>query len=191
MAVDRDRPSGPNEMPAVASPIPSDHPEEDPNRSTPASEGSRSTEEEETQHSGTPAGLTLASLDPVAEPPEAERKEVVVSGPTEAHAGGVVENTPADPAPLKPTVEEAVPTLGPEREEDPCPDVPHQGPTSLSLPPAATDETVQAGEMPPPASLPPKVDSRSVLHESGASRLFSVSARLSYHPNSVWLEEAD
>ncbi|KAM3825648.1 FK506-binding protein 15 isoform 2-T2 [Vipera latastei] len=159
VAVDQDRPSGSNEMPAVASPIPSDHPEEDPNRSAAASEGSQSKQEEETQHSGTPAGLTLASLDPVTEPPEAERKELVVSGPTEAHAAGGVENTPADPAPLKPTVEEAVPTLGPEREEDPCPDVPHQGPTSLSLPPAATDETVQAGEMPPPASLPPKVDS--------------------------------
>lgn len=171
MAVAQDQPSGPNEVPAMASPVPSDHLEEDPNRSTPASEGSQSEQEEETRHSGTPAELTLASLDPVTEPPEVEPKEVVVSGPTEAQAGGALEKTPADLAPLKPTVEEAVPTLDPEREEDPCPDVPNQDLTSLSLPSGARDEKVQAGEMPPAASLPPKVDSRSVLQESGAPRL--------------------
>lgn len=169
MAVERDQPSGPNEVPATASPVPSDHLEEDPNRSTPASEGSQSEQEEETRHSGTPVELTLASLDPVTEPPEVEPKEVVVSGLTEAQAGGVLEKTPADPAPS--TVEEAVPTLDPEREEDSCPDVLNQDPTSLSLPSGARDEKVQAGEMPPAASLPPKVDSRSVHQESGAPRL--------------------
>ncbi|XP_029143135.1 FK506-binding protein 15 [Protobothrops mucrosquamatus] len=170
VAVDRDQPSGPNEVPAMASPVPSDHLEEDPNRSTPASEGSQSEQEEETRHSGTAAELTLASLDPVTEPPEVEPKEVVVSGPTEAQAGGALEKTPADLAPLKPTVEEAVPTLDPEREEDPCPDVPNQDLTSLSLPSGATDEKVQAGEMPPAASLPPKVDSSTPEDKASLSK---------------------
>ncbi|XP_039178954.1 FK506-binding protein 15 isoform X2 [Crotalus tigris] len=170
VAVARDQPSGPNEVPAMASPVPSDHLEEDPNSSAPASEGSQSEQEEETQHSGTAEELALASLDPVTDSPEVEPKEVVVSGPTEAQAGGALEKTPADLAPLKPTVEEAVPTLDPGREEDSCPDVPNQEPTSLSLASGARDGKVQAGEMPPAASLPPKVDSSTPKDKASLSK---------------------
>ncbi|XP_060540581.1 FK506-binding protein 15 isoform X2 [Pantherophis guttatus] len=161
VALARDQPGSPDETPAVASPVPSDHLEEDPNNSTLSSEGSQSKQEQETHHSDTPAELTPASSNPVTQSSEVENKEgVVSSGPTEAHAldvGGAVEDTSADPVPLKPSAEEAVPTLDPEREEDTCPDVPNQNPTSLSLP--STDEKVQTGEMPPPAPISLNEDS--------------------------------
>ncbi|XP_070614635.1 FK506-binding protein 15 isoform X6 [Erythrolamprus reginae] len=164
VALSRDQPGSPVETPAVASPVPSDHLEEDQNGSTVSfSEGSRSRQEEETQRSDTPAELSLASSHPVAQSPEVETKEgVASSGPTEAPAldvGGAVEDTSTDPVPLKPAVEEAVPTLDPKREEDACPDGPNQEPTSLSLPSGTTDEKVQAGEMPSPAPIPPVEDS--------------------------------
>lgn len=184
MALARDQPGSPDEMPAVASPVPSDHLEEDPNGSTLSSEGSQSKQEQEAQRSDTPAELTPASSNPVTQSSEVENKEGVVSyGPTEAHAsdvGGAVEDTPADPVPLKPAAEEAVPILDPEREEDTCPDVPNQNPTSLSLPSGSTDEKVQAGEMPPPAPIPPNEDSRSVLirEELRASSLFQLGSRI-------------
>uniref|UniRef100_A0A670ZNW4 peptidylprolyl isomerase n=1 Tax=Pseudonaja textilis TaxID=8673 RepID=A0A670ZNW4_PSETE len=180
----RDQPASPDETPAVASPVPSDHVEEDPNSSVLSSEGSQSKPEQEAQHPGTPAELTPAPSDPVPKSPEVEKEEEVVSsGPTEAPAvevGGAEEDTAAGPVPLKPAVEEAVPTPEPEREEDTCPDVPDRDPTSLSLPSGATEEKVQAKEMPPPASTPPKEDSRSVPieEELPASSLFQLSPHI-------------
>ncbi|XP_026542509.1 FK506-binding protein 15 isoform X2 [Notechis scutatus] len=166
----RDQPASPDETPAVASPVPSDHVEEDPNSSVLSSEGSQSKPEQEAQHPGTPAELTPAPSNPVPKSPEVEKKEEVVSsGPTEPPAlevGGAEEDTATDPVPLKPAVEEAVPTLEPEREEDTCPDVPDRDPTSLSLPSGATEEKVQAREMPPPASTPPKEDSSTPEDEA-------------------------
>uniref|UniRef100_A0A8C5RSR9 peptidylprolyl isomerase n=1 Tax=Laticauda laticaudata TaxID=8630 RepID=A0A8C5RSR9_LATLA len=152
----RDRPASPDETTAVASPVPSDHVEEDPNSSTLSSEGSQSKPEQEAQHPGTPAKLTPAPSDPVPKFPEVENFEV----------GGAEGDTAADPVPLKPAVEEAVPTLEPEREEDTCPNVPDRDPTSLSLPSGATEEKVQAREMPPPASTPPKEDSSAPEDEA-------------------------
>ncbi|XP_026567995.1 FK506-binding protein 15 isoform X2 [Pseudonaja textilis] len=168
----RDQPASPDETPAVASPVPSDHVEEDPNSSVLSSEGSQSKPEQEAQHPGTPAELTPAPSDPVPKSPEVEKEEEVVSsGPTEAPAvevGGAEEDTAAGPVPLKPAVEEAVPTPEPEREEDTCPDVPDRDPTSLSLPSGATEEKVQAKEMPPPASTPPKEDSSAPEEEANS-----------------------
>uniref|UniRef100_A0A8C6VPY8 peptidylprolyl isomerase n=1 Tax=Naja naja TaxID=35670 RepID=A0A8C6VPY8_NAJNA len=159
----RDRPASPDEMPAVASPVPSGHVEEDPNSSTLSSEGSQSKPEQEAQPPDTPAELTSAFSNPVPKSPEVENKEwLVSSGPAEApvlEVGGAEEDTAADPVPVKPAVEEAVPTLEPESEEDTCPEVPDQDTTSLSLPSGATEEKVKAAEMPPPASTPPKEDS--------------------------------
>ncbi|XP_013927050.1 PREDICTED: FK506-binding protein 15-like, partial [Thamnophis sirtalis] len=121
VALARDQPGSPDETPTVASPVPSDHLEEDPNGSALSLEGSQSQQE----RADTPVELTPSSSNPVTKPPEVENKEAVVSsGPTEAHAlDGAVEDTPSDPVPLKPAVEEVVPTLEPDREEDTSPDV--------------------------------------------------------------------
>ncbi|XP_070811845.1 FK506-binding protein 15 [Pituophis catenifer annectens] len=191
VALARDQPGSPDETPAVASPVPSDNLEEDPNGSTLSSEGSQSKQEQETQRSDTPAELTPASSNPVTQSSEVENKEGIVSaGPTEAHAsdvGGAVEDTSADPVPLKPSAEEAVPTLDPEREEDTCPDVPNQNPTSLSLP--STDEKVQTGEMPPAAPIPPNEDSST--SEDKANLLKATNCKLPSSGGPLEEEEDD
>ncbi|XP_025021988.1 FK506-binding protein 15 isoform X1 [Python bivittatus] len=167
VAVDQVQPSSSDEPPSS---IPSDRLEEDPDSSPPPSlEGSQSKQAQEAQRSDGPAELTPASSDPVPKSleeelsPQEEDREVAVSRPTEAHAlggaGDTVENVPADPVPLKPAVEEAAPALDPDREEDTCPDVPDQDPTSLTLPSGTTGEKVQVGEKLPPASIPPEEDS--------------------------------
>ncbi|XP_058015310.1 FK506-binding protein 15 isoform X2 [Ahaetulla prasina] len=194
VALARDQPGSPDETtPTAASPVPSDHPEEDPNGSTLSSEGSQSKQEQETQRSDAPAELTPASSNPVTQSPEVEDKEQAVSSePTEAPAldiGGAVEDTPADPVPLKPAIEEAVPTLDPEREEDTCPDVPNQDPTALSLPSGTTDEKIQAGEMPPPASIPPNEDSSAP--ESKANLLKATNCKLPSSGSPLEEEEDD
>ncbi|XP_063172559.1 FK506-binding protein 15 isoform X2 [Candoia aspera] len=194
VAVDRGWPSSSDEPPAGASSVLS---EEDPDGSPPRSlEGSQ--DAQETGHSEALAELAPASSDPVPRPPELEvspweeDREAAVSGPPEAHAlggGGAVEDVPADPVPLKPAVQEAAPAPDPDREEDACPDVPIQDPTSLTLPSSTMGEKAQAGEQPPPASTPLKEDSST--HEDPGNLLKATNCKLPASGGPLEEEEED